>query len=353
MTILVFHTPGVLDLRALTTFGMSAKPATQNPIGHFGTGLKYAVAVMVRLGAEPILHRHYACCSFHRKPVEFRGTEFDAIEIRHRRFEFAPNQADELPFTTQLGKNWEPWQAFRELEANTRDEGGETYLTEQVEGIADHTLICTDHPDMLAAYANRDEIFLPDAVMPNAAAGPSVRTAPGPSAHLYYRGLRVADLARPALFIWNLVACQELTEDRTLKYEYLARCAVAEHVAQSDDETLIDTVLRAPPTAWEHDLVFDYAKTPSEAFRRVMTARAGRVTESAQRYFAGYLPAPEPAPSIFLRYPRPWTMTEKCHHIYDALNNEVLTAGSDITHNDDERKDLMTRVLQLVNEAPE
>jgi hypothetical protein len=47
MTSLVFRTPGVLDLRALTTFGMSSKPNSTSPIGIFGTGLKYAVAVMV------------------------------------------------------------------------------------------------------------------------------------------------------------------------------------------------------------------------------------------------------------------------------------------------------------------
>lgn len=40
---LTFHNPGELDPRLITTFGVSIKEST-NPIGYFGTGLKYALA---------------------------------------------------------------------------------------------------------------------------------------------------------------------------------------------------------------------------------------------------------------------------------------------------------------------
>ena len=45
---IVHSTPGLIDLRAFTTFGVNSKPNSKNPIGYFGTGLKYAVAVLAR-----------------------------------------------------------------------------------------------------------------------------------------------------------------------------------------------------------------------------------------------------------------------------------------------------------------
>ena len=44
----VHVTKGKLDLRSLSTFGLNAKPNTTNPIGYFGTGMKYAIAVLLR-----------------------------------------------------------------------------------------------------------------------------------------------------------------------------------------------------------------------------------------------------------------------------------------------------------------
>jgi hypothetical protein len=46
----IYSNPGALDLRALTIMGMNAKPNTDSPIGYFGTGLKYAVAIALRHG---------------------------------------------------------------------------------------------------------------------------------------------------------------------------------------------------------------------------------------------------------------------------------------------------------------
>jgi hypothetical protein len=42
---LFFCTPGLIDLEAVFTFGVHAKE-TENPIGYFGTGLKYAIVTL-------------------------------------------------------------------------------------------------------------------------------------------------------------------------------------------------------------------------------------------------------------------------------------------------------------------
>ena len=44
---LIFSNPGELDIRALYTFGVSAKVG-EEPFGLFGTGFKYAAAILLR-----------------------------------------------------------------------------------------------------------------------------------------------------------------------------------------------------------------------------------------------------------------------------------------------------------------
>ena len=46
---IVFENPGEIDIRSISTFGVSVKEG-DNPIGFFGTGLKYAIVVLLRTG---------------------------------------------------------------------------------------------------------------------------------------------------------------------------------------------------------------------------------------------------------------------------------------------------------------
>lgn len=82
MTAIVFRTPGSIDMRAFTIMGVNAKPNTDKPIGYFGTGLKYAVAVCCRLGASFEVHTSGHRYWFERAPLSFRGQDFEQIVMR-------------------------------------------------------------------------------------------------------------------------------------------------------------------------------------------------------------------------------------------------------------------------------
>ena len=109
--VVTFQNKGEMDLRGITTFGVCAKE-TDNPIGYFGTGLKYAIAVLLRENHTITIwcgkKKHKMCI----KKSKMRGKEF----------EFCRRNRIDLPFTTELGKNWKLWQAFREIYSNTKDE---------------------------------------------------------------------------------------------------------------------------------------------------------------------------------------------------------------------------------------
>ena len=49
---IIFENPGEIDPVAIITFGINVKES-DHPIGFFGTGLKYALAILLREG-QPI-----------------------------------------------------------------------------------------------------------------------------------------------------------------------------------------------------------------------------------------------------------------------------------------------------------
>ena len=346
--VVVFETPGLLDLRSFAMFGVNVKPNSVSPIGFFGTGAKYAIATMIRLKAEVVVWIGMDRHTFSLKPVKFRETDIEAIRMQRRRFLSLGSSYTELPFTTALGRNWLPWMAYREFEANTRDEGGVTTLCESLDDAESmagpgRTVIAVAQENFVQAHLDRDDIFLPGA-MAVRESGARVQIIERPANRIYYRGLRVFDLKKPSLFTYNFLSQQDLTEDRTLKYEFMAQSDLARHIATSEDEGLIESVITASDQSWESGINFDYqSEIPSAAFKRVMQRRRGAVSHSTLRYFAPYeARSPSRLLTTWERHPRPWVATGNV--IRDGAGQLLLTAS------ESERcEQLATDVVDLIN----
>src|SRR4051812_45010022 len=128
----VFKNDGVIPIEAFTQFGINDKPATDNPIGFFGTGLKYAVAVLVREGFTVEVWRGINKYTFYSKTKKFRTKDFDMIRMKIEKRStlasfFKPSYV-ELPYSTEYGKTWQLWQVFRELYSNVLDENGTAFV---------------------------------------------------------------------------------------------------------------------------------------------------------------------------------------------------------------------------------
>lgn len=353
----VFRTPGLVPIESFTTFGINAKPNSQNPIGRFGTGLKYAISVLVRLGCNPVVWIGREKYIFSVKSQDFRGKSFDFIQMRREKYDVfgtlkgRPN-VTKLPYTTEYGKDWEVWQAFRELESNTRDENGETYAIDNAEVYGDHyaednqTLIIIQDEKFLEVFHEMDKIFLPEGLTQRECSSNS-EVLERSSKFLYFRGLRVADLPKPSLFTYNIVADVSLTEDRTAKYDWEVREHVSKTVARSHDRNFIETVLTANKEAWEHGLSFDdLGFEPTEEFKEVVRRRRGAVGRSAYGYGSfyggggGYV-------STFSKYQLPWKISYDS--ITDKIGNIVLSKPYGLP--DYEWKRLAQEVIDIVNEA--
>jgi len=297
----IFATPGTFDLRSLDTFGLTAKPNSSNPIGYFGTGLKYALAVLLREGAKIMLYCNDDTYEFFFKEDRYRGVEYKQAFVERTNFKWSlERKTKELPFTSQLGRNWELWQAFRELYANTLDEGGEVWTTseEVTHGEIRHgyTYIVIDHLEFSRLVDKKDSIFLPQerSLLIESDEG---NVSPGRSKSIYYRGMRAMDLpeGREAMFTYNIIDQMELTEDRNLKSSYSVKSTIETMVERSEDPEFIETVLKAPNDKYESELNFQHAFSASPVFKEVLTKIRNHtgVNRSALSYYSSYVSPPK------------------------------------------------------------
>lgn len=245
---IVFENPGEIDPRTITTFGVSVKE-NENPIGYFGTGLKYAIAILMR-------HKCQLSVWSGKEGFKF---EIQDKEIRGKIFEIITMGGSELPFTTELGKNWELWQAFRELYCNAIDENGKVYLSSELpEPQNDKTFIVVKSREFENVFHKRDEIVLN--IDPNQLlASGDVMIYDKPSEYVYYRGIRVAGLQSPAKLTYNLISEIELTEDRTMKYSYEMGGRIPRAVAKIKNKQILHDILTTDEDCYERELDFDFA----------------------------------------------------------------------------------------------
>lgn len=327
---IVHRTPGLLDLRSLTVMGLSAKPrAGGHPIGQFGTGLKYAVATLLRLGCGLTIFIGEQEYRFERTKGEFRGAEYTGLKFRPRRLNAATwGKTQDLPFTTEYGKYWQPWMAFRELHSNTLDEGGDTYpvygdLDEvprdqgpvgflrqgDFAGLAEHTTIVVEGEPYVDAWLDRDSVFLPEGVRDAAAGGgETLQVLEGESEYLYYRGLRVLQLPKRSRWTYNLLGHIPLTEDRTLYGDFQAKDVLQGRVQVSADEEFIESVLTADESYWEHGQEVKSTGMVSSEFMAVVGRNQARVHPSAWGVWADRTPSRARKLTPWELAARPWSV---------------------------------------------
>lgn len=318
----VFRTPGHIPLESFTMVGLNSKPNSGNPIGFFGTGLKYAIAVLLREGCRVTVFVGQVEYIFYTQKEDFRGKEFDFVCMRKRRGLIRLKQV-KLPFTLEYGKTWEIWQAYRELHSNTLDENGhvdvespETCST----GVNDTTLIVVEGEKFLQAYYDRYKTFLPDGMRIRNSTD-AIQVIDKPSSHIYYRGMRVYDFPdeKQSKFTYNFLSWVTLTEDRTAKYPFMLEKEIAEYLSQSDDKSWIQEVVRSSSDFWEHKLDFRYASTPpAPTFRSVARMPYARSTPF-HGYYKSHTPEPVEKP--------PFSLNQVLHALEDLVNSKRAPTG--------------------------
>jgi hypothetical protein len=249
---LIFRNPGEIDIRGATIAGLSAKD-TENPIGFFGTGLKIAIASILRLGGTVTIFSGLTRHDFAAEAIDFRGQAFSQVVMTTT----LPGDADGTPavlgFTTEYGKTWEPWMIFREPYANMLDEEGTLTLGYGENPEAGFTTIIVRCPALMSPYHDRDAIILPPN-FPAVHTDATCRVALQPANSIYYRGVRVRDVA--CLLTWNVLTALDITEDRTLKYGWRHKDTCSAATMKCTHEETIFRVIMAADGTYEASFEF-------------------------------------------------------------------------------------------------
>lgn len=327
----VFKTPGLIDIRAFTHFGVNSKPNSTNPIGYFGTGLKYAIAVLVRHKLRPVVWIGTTKYTFKATSKKFRDREFDFVIMikEDHGINFSgilKKRQYSLPFTTELGKNWELWQAFRELESNTRDESGETFILDPI-AIKDepYAVACThivvEGEKFVQEYLDRDKTFLPEGLTMREGMD-ILQVFERPSQHVYYRGLRVMDLPEdePSANTYNILREVELTEDRTVKHDFEVRDIIASYLTSRAPKSVVTRAFKEPK-GLEANARYDWTYSrPTDAFMEAVK-EAPKAPISAKQLIKSHEPK-APIEDPFKDHPRPWFIGPD-YRIWNAHHNPV------------------------------
>jgi len=129
---LEFTNEGEIDVNALRLLGASTKETDASKIGFWGTGLKYAIAVLLR---EDVAVKVFSG----KKEIKIGKRK---TKMRNETFEVMTVNGTPTSVTTRMGKDWELWYAVRELYANMKDEGRDTIgVKDKAEGKAGETRI--------------------------------------------------------------------------------------------------------------------------------------------------------------------------------------------------------------------
>lgn len=313
----VHRTYTEFDIRAVTVTGLSAKPGKTNAIGKFGTGLKYAIAVLLRNGCSVQIITPEGRYKFVGHTIQFRGQITEGILMRFWPISGGRPKRQELGFTTHYGSNWEMWMAFRELHSNTLDEGGFTDIFNNVPAehlkVSEGCAIIIEGEAYESEFYKRHQTFL-DAGPRTRYETPAVKIYDLPhedylSEYKYYRGLRAgkAEGENGAfLFIYDVQQECYLSEERQVS-DWYWNWAVANAIAQSDDADLIRAVLEAEDEYWEAQLQFQDAMTPSETFMEV--AATAKVKGSHYEFIKSK--KPKSIEQLDLEeYPTPWKLSQ-------------------------------------------
>lgn len=234
---LFFQNPGVMPPAAFMVFGNHTKPNTDTPFGRFGTGLKNAIAVILREGGSIAIQTKESNVRldyvFSISEELFRGEPIQLIVCTVTSTAYLKNAPDlvetstiDVPFTTDLGKDWELWMAERELASNADDEGGDFCgIFDSLEDFGpiedNQTVIQVTCPQMEKEISARKGAF--NTVIPKDAEvflhGAERFVVYDRHSHfIYSQGLAIAKLQHPSAVTYEYVeAPWGLTDDRLIK----------------------------------------------------------------------------------------------------------------------------------------
>jgi len=276
----IFRNKGEAHINALIIMGVSAKVG-EHRIGYFGTGVKFAIPVLLRTNHKVTIWIGTDRYDFSTRPLQqIRDQDFEVVVMAKN-----GRKPVQLGFTTQLGRNWQLWQAYRELYCNCMDEDGTVAVAPRkiTKGVPGETIVIVEGDDLERVHAERGKYILDREGRELIYSNEDVEIFRGVSPGIFYRGIRVSDT--DTMFTYNVLAQQTLTEDRTLADMWHVDSIVRDAFLAIDDHKVVEAVVTKTDNEagqYEAKLNFDWSgQKPSETFKSAV--KSARKTPQGAR----------------------------------------------------------------------
>lgn len=235
---------GELDVSSLILLGASTKRSDDSKIGFFGSGNKYAIATLIRLGVKFKIFSGEREIVITTSDINFRGQSFQQIHI----------DGQPTSLTTDMGPQWEEWMALREWVSNSLDEGQSNIVTssENVVGKDGYTRFFIEHsPGILNVINNWDLYFTfdrDDVIYQNEQGKIFRQSNMDNQMVLFRKGIRVYfSKGNTSLYHYDLNSFN-INESRIIESLYSAGNRVVEFLNTIDDINVLRNILKNSAT---------------------------------------------------------------------------------------------------------
>lgn len=266
---------GEIEVEALTLIGASTKSGDKSKIGQFGSGNKYALAYFIRNNYPVTITSGDKTIDITTEEQEFRGDSFHVLSVG----------GIKTSITTQMGKDWEYWQAMREIYCNAIDEGGYSIdFVQDIEPIEGETHFYIEAKESAFDFMkNFDNYFATKKKVLFECEYGRILERSGETANIYRRGIRCFTTNKDAIFDYDF---KEITidENRLVRYWWEVESKIWKLIYKCDNEEVIMDILHkvGDPTFLEGNVseysnvgAHDISDTFKECLNKVKLAPTG------------------------------------------------------------------------------
>jgi hypothetical protein len=225
---------GIIEPEALHLVGASTKRNDSSKIGQFGSGNKYALAYLLRNGYEVRVFGGKNEIAIETKLQNWRGQDWNVVYIN----------GEKTSITTEMGKDWQFWQAIREIYCNAIDEGGCTMDFVQDISPADsetHFYIDTKK-DVTEFVGNFDNYFATKKKVLFECSIGRILEKSGTKANIYRKGVRCFNANKTSVFDYDFNEI-DIDENRLVKYFWEVEEKIWSLIYQCNKKDIILSVL--------------------------------------------------------------------------------------------------------------
>ena len=237
---IMIENKGELDVSSLILLGASTKREDNSKIGFFGSGNKYAIATLIRMGIQFKIFSGEKEIVITTSGINFRGQSFEQIHI----------DGQPTSLTTDMGPQWEEWMALREWVSNSLDEGQSNIVTDtdNVVGKDGYTRFFIEHsPGIKKVIDDWNQYFTfdrDDVKFENSLGKLFPQTNIDETMVLFRKGIRVY-LANgtQSLYQYDLDSFG-INESRIIDNLYSAGCRIIEYLNRVTDVSILRNILK-------------------------------------------------------------------------------------------------------------